>query len=149
MLKAAVIIHDEVVRAKLLAAEPRILAQNRALVTSVLEMVKPVEIAETPLGPGHFGYHGRDTVRIDIKSKGIKTVGELKAAVQLYWREYGTRGRFKGPKKARLRHDIRIMTGGLSAGGGERAFLVAHKALAGAKRFIGFYYNGMANWWRL
>lgn len=112
------------VQAKLLAAKPRILAHNRMMISSMLDFIKPEVRAATPLGPGHFGYHGRDTLRTEVHSHGIKTVGTLKAAVQLYWRERGTSR-------------------------GERARMTAHHALAGVKKFIRFYYGGMANWWRL
>ena len=109
--------------AKLLALAPRILATNRALVTAMLEHAKPIVYANTPVGPGHFGYHGRDTLRIEVTSRGVKTSGELLAKVQLYWREKGTKQ-------------------------GERAYMTAHKAMGSTKRFISAYYGGMANWWK-
>jgi hypothetical protein len=145
-INASVIVHDEIVRAKLAAAGPRILAQNRALVTAMLETVKPVVVTQTPLGPAHFGYHGRDTVKIEIQSKGVETTGKLKAAVQLYWREYGTGMRFRGRGRSKLRQAVAIMTGAKT--GGEAARMTANKALNATRRFIKFYYNGMANWWR-
>jgi len=115
-------VHDEIVKAKLVAAAPRILAQNRVLVTAMLEFAKPIVVEGTPVGPGHFGYHGRDTVHIEVSSKGKKTTGKLLAAVQLYWRERGTKA--------------------------ERARWLARKAVAATRRYIRFYYGGMANWWR-
>ena len=118
------VIGGQVVEAKLAAAAPNILAHNRMLVEAMLGEVKPNVFVNTPLGPAHFGYHGRDTLRIEIHTKGIKTIGTLRAAAQLYWRERGTRR-------------------------GERARMVAHHALAGVKKFIKFYYGGMATWWRL
>lgn len=114
---------DRIVKAKLLAAAPRILAENRRMVTEMLDYVKPVVIENTPLGPGHFGYHLRDTYTTDVKSEDFVTRGVLKSAVQGYWRERGTKR-------------------------GERAFRTAHKALAAVRRFIHFYY-GNAQWWRL
>jgi hypothetical protein len=140
------IINDAEVRAKLLAAAPRILAQNRVLVQAMLEPVKAAVIGDTPTGPGHFGYHGRDTVKIDVTSTGIKTTGKLLAAVQLYWREYGTGIRFRGKSRSAAQQAIRIMTG--ASTGGEPALMVANKALNYTRRLISFYYNGMANWWR-
>ncbi len=147
-INASVIVHDEIVRAKLLAAAPRIIAQNRLLVDAILQSVSAATIMATPVGPGHFGYHGRDTVKVVITQGPLKTTGQLKAAVQLFWREYGTGTRFRAKgKSAALKQAVRVMTG--AASGGEPAFMPANKALAAAKRFIGFYYNGMANWWRL
>jgi len=108
---------------KLIASEARILTTNRALATAILEHAKPIVYANTPVGPGHFGYHGRDTLRVVVTSKGIRTTGELRAKVQLYWREKGTKQ-------------------------GERAFHTARKAVGSTKRYISFYYGGMANWWR-
>lgn len=141
------IVHDEIVREKLLAAAPRILAQNRVLVAAMLEPVKSAVIAATPTGPGHFGYHGKDTVKVEITSTGVTTTGKLKAAMQLYWREYGTGVRFRGKgKNAQLKQATRVMTG--AATGGEPALMVANKALSLTKRFINAYYGGMANWWR-
>ena len=125
MVKTTIKVHDEVVRAKLKMAAPRILDQNRMLVESMLNMAKPMLEAGTPVGPGHFGYHGRDTIRILIARKGtMKTIGQLRAAVQLYWRERGTKR-------------------------GERAYKTASKAINATRRYIGFYYGGMARWWRL
>lgn len=145
MVNATVIVHDEIVRERLLKAAPRIMATNRSLVTSMLEEVKPVVVRDTPLGPGHFGEHGRDTVRIQISTKGVSTMGRLVAAVQLYWREFGTGMRFRARgKAAQLKQATRVMTG---ATGGEPARLVATHALNATMRFIRFYYNGMANWW--
>jgi hypothetical protein len=117
------IIGKEIVDAKLLMAAPRILEQNRLMVTAMLKEIKPIVVAQTPLGPGHFGYHLRDRYSTDVKSEGIKTSGVLKAVMQGFWREFGTKR-------------------------GERAFMTAHKAASLVKRFITFYYGGMANWWR-
>lgn len=142
-IKAQVIVHDEIVRAKLLAAAPRILAQNRVLVQAMLDPVAAVVQSDTPLGPAHFGYHGRDTVKVDVSSKGVTTAGKVIGAAQLYWREYGTRGRFR--KGSKLERYVRALESG---GSGERAFMPANKALSYTKRLISFYYNGMANWWR-
>lgn len=137
-----------IVDAKLLAAAPRILAQNRVMVEAMLHEIKPIVGGATPIGPGHFGYHGRDTLKIKITSAEVATSGKLLAAVQLYWREFGTRSRFRGPSRlANLRASTRIMTG-RSGTGGEKAYMTAHKAAGLVKRFITFYYNGMANWWR-
>ncbi len=105
-------------------------------------------ISATPEGPGHFGYHGRDTVRVEVSSLAVETTGKLKAAVQLYWREYGTGMRYRSKSKSStLKQAVRVMTGASS--GGEPATMVANRALNATKRFISFYYNGMANWWRL
>ena len=118
------IVHDEIVRRKLQTARPRILAQNASLAAGLLKEVSAVVAVDTPLGPGHFGYHGRDTLRVEVKSRGAKTIGQLKAAVQLGWRERGTSR-------------------------GEKAHFTAKKALAAIKRYISFYYGGMTKWWKL
>lgn len=112
-----------IVNAKLLAAAPRILAENRTMVETMLAYVKPIVIEATPLGPGHFGYHLRERYTTAIRSEGVKTTGVLKSPMQGYWREFGTRR-------------------------GERAFRTAHLALAGVKRFLHFYYGNL-QWWRL
>lgn len=125
-------------------AAPRILASNRTLVTTILEEVKGAEIAGTPLGPGHFGEHGRDTVKIEVESHGVETTGKLKAAVQLFWREYGTGSRYRNRRNA-----LRSYVASFGGTGGEAPRMTANKALNYAKRFIRFYYGGMANWWRL
>ncbi len=136
-------VNDQLVKAKLVAMAPRILAQNALMARTMLDEVKSVTVAATPAGPGHFGYHGRDTVHVEVTSTGVKTTAKLKAAMQLYWREYGTGVHFRKGSKAK--QAVRVMTG--SASGGEPALMVANKALNFTKRFIKFYYNGMANWW--
>lgn len=143
-INARVIVHDEIVREKLLLAAPRILATNRLLVEAMLNEVKLAEVSQTPEGPGHFGYHGRDTVRVQITTKGAETMGRLVGAVQLFWREYGTRGRFRN-KRNKLRSYVAAIGG--AGGGGERAYMVANRALSFTKRFIKAYYGGTANWW--
>lgn len=135
------------VQAKLLAAQPRILANNMALVTAMLELVKGAEVSGTPIGPGHFGYHGRDTVRVTVIAQGGHTVlGQLRGAVQLYWREYGTGIRYRGKGRSKLKQGTGIMTGSIT--GGEQAFMVANKALNAARRLIRVAYGGMAVWWK-
>lgn len=124
-------LHDGVIKAKLAAATPHILAKNRELTTAMLEFAKPIVAAETPWGPGHFGYHGRDTLRIEVKSVELKTIGKLLGAVQLYWRERGTQASAMGRNW------------------GEKPRWTAKKAINKTRRFISFYYNGMANWWRI
>lgn len=145
MLTSSVrVIGKEIVDARLLAIAPRILATNRRLVGVMLEAVKAEVVSVTPQGPGHFGYHGRDTVHAEIKSEGVRTKGKLMAAVQLYWREYGTRGYFrKGSAAQRSARQFMASIGG--TGMGERAFMPANKALNAFRRFIRFYYG--ANWW--
>lgn len=123
MVRVAVKVNAQIALAKLEKASPRILAQNRLLAEGLLKEVSSVVYAQTPLGPGHFGYHGRDTLGIKVSSKGMKTKGQLTAAVQLGWRERGTSR-------------------------GERPRYTARKALAAVKRFIAAYYGGMAAWWR-
>jgi len=117
----------EQVEAKLARAEANILANNRAMVGEMLDYVEAEVVPQIPIGPGHFGYHLRETFRSDIKTGrgqlGAQVIGALRSAVQGYWRERGTKR-------------------------GERAFMTAHKALAGIKRFINSYY-GMAKWWHL
>ncbi len=104
-----------------------------------MDEVKGVVVAATPEGPGHFGYHGRDTVRVEITSAGWKTTAKLKGAMQIYWREYGTRGHFR--KGNTIKRYMRLAQQGE---GGEPAFMVAHKAMGFAKRFVAFYYG---KWW--
>ena len=146
---ARVIVYDEVVRQKLLMAAPHILANNRALVEAMLKGVKPVVHVETPLGPGHFGYHGRDTLEVEIHSHGVKTIGKLKAAVQLYWREYGTRGSAKRHKGISFTaREVKAISAFSGQGSGERARMVAHKALAKVRSMINVFYGGQAAWWR-
>lgn len=150
MIKAKVIVMDQAVRAKLLAAEPRILAHNRLMVTEILNVIKPTVAAATPVGPGHFGYHGRDTITFHVVSKGIATTGKLVAAVQLYWREFGTHGGFhKKGTRAGYAFAFERLNKLAHLGGGERAFMTAHKALAQTRAIIRTFYGGQAAWWRL
>lgn len=111
----------QVALAKLARVGPKILATNQLLATQILDHVKEVVYLETPLGPGHFGYHGRDTLKVKVTSKGNKTTGVLLGAVQLRWREFGTYR--------------------------QRAFYTAHKALGAVKGFLKVHYGGTANWW--
>jgi len=101
-------------------------------------------VSNTPLGPGHFGYHLRDSFKTDVSSRGVYTTGVLKSPATGYWREYGTKGHFRNRKSALRAYTAAI---GGSGEGGERAFLTAHHALTGIKKFIRFYY-GAAQWWR-
>ena len=123
LVRVQVIVKAEAVQARLNAMAPKILAQNRLLAEALLKEVKGVVYANTPVGPGHFGYHGRDTLRVDVSSKRVKTTGKLMAAVQLGWRERGTKR-------------------------GERARWTAKRALAVVKRYVSFYYGGMGKFWR-
>ena len=152
MIKAKVIVMDQIVRAKLLAAEPRILAHNRLMITEMLNVIKPTVIAQTPLGPGHFGYHLRDTYVTDVKSSGIVSTGVLKSPAQGYWREFGTKGRSRKLGRA-LGLSVSQLGKAFNAGGlgsgGERAFMTAHKALAGVRKMIRVFYGGQAKWWGL
>ena len=121
------VIGKEQIEAKLARAEVNILAHNRAMVSEMLGFVKAEVVPQIPIGPGHFGYHLRDTFNTDVRSSsgqlGTKVTGVLKSAVQGYWRERGTKR-------------------------GERAFMTAHKALAGIRKFINAYY-GTAKWWHI
>lgn len=135
----------EIVDAKLRMAAPRILEQNRLMVTQMLDEVKKTLVAETPVGPGHFGYHLKDSYKVDVKSGIERTIGVLKAPAQGYWREYGTKGQFA--RRGNVRAAINRL-GHFSGGGGEPALMLAHKALSGVKKFLKFYY-GNAQWWRV
>lgn len=151
MIKAKVIVMDQIVRAKLLEAEPRILAHNRLMITEMLNVIKPTVIAQTPIGPGHFGYHLRDTYETDVKSSGVKSTGVLKAPAQGYWREFGTKGRSRKMGSA-LGLSVGQLNKAFNAGGlggGEPALMIAHKALAGVRKMINVFYGGQAAWWRL
>ncbi len=115
------------------------------MVTQMLEAVKAEIEPGTPTGPGHFGYHLRDTYRVVVSSEGVKTSGKLKAAVQGYWREFGTKGRFKGRVNRRRAYAAAL---GAFGSGGEKAGLYATRALNRFRAMIRLYY-GKAQWWRL
>ena len=142
------VIGKEIIEAKLAAAEANILKNNVAMTTEMLRFVKAEVVANTPLGPGHFGYHLRDSLKtyltIGFSQAGTGVVGLLKSPPTGYWREYGTGLRYRGPKKAAA--SVRALTGQAGTGG-ERAFGTAHHALAGIRKFINFYYGGLARWW--
>lgn len=140
-------VHDQVLLAKLALAKPRVLARDRAMTNAVMELAKGTVRIATPLGPGHFGYHGRDTLKVDVSQKGLRTVGKLSGAIQMYWREYGTRGYFRGGK-AKTRLTARQSRSAGAFLGGEPAFYTAHKALSGFKSIVRFYYGSVALWWR-
>lgn len=140
------IVDAEGVREKLLAASPRILAENRAMLTQMLEMVKTEIEPDSPAylpGPRGGGVH------VEASSSGVKTTGSLLAAPKGYWREFGTRGRFRGASASVRGYIASLVRQGASVGGGgEAAGLYAVHALAGVRKFINFYY-GKAQWWRL
>jgi hypothetical protein len=142
------VIGKDIIEAKLAKAEANILAHNYAMVSEMLVYVKAEVVPQIPLGPGHFGNHARDTFTIIVTAgkgqMGTMITGVLKAAVQAFWREYGTGMRYRGSKKKAF--GVRIMTGRAGTGG-EHAHLTAHHALAGIKKYINFYYGGMAKWW--
>jgi hypothetical protein len=118
------IIGKEGVVARLTAAPLNIMIQNRVMVTEMLDTVRDVLIPETPIGPGHFGRHLRDSYTVDVKTKGFSAViGVLKAPVQGYWRERGTKR-------------------------GQPGLMLAHKAANQVRRFIRTYYTGAAMWYR-
>jgi len=138
----------DIVRAKLALATPRILATNQAMVITILAQTKAATTAATPLGPGHFGYHLRNTFRTEIQSKGTGTVGKLLGAPQGYWREYGTGARYRGPNRLR-RYVGAVERASSISTGGERAFMTAHKAAGGFKGIVAAFYSGLARWWGL
>jgi hypothetical protein len=109
------------VQAKLLTAAPNILAHNRAMIAEMLREIKPMVEAQTPLGPGHFGYHLRDRYVTDVSSRGVRSTGVLKSPPQGFWREWGTVH--------------------------QRRLYIAHKALSKVKGVIRKYYGGMNRWW--
>lgn len=136
------VIGKEAVEAKLALGGPRILEQNRAMVEAMLAYIRPQVVADTPYGPGHFGYHLRDRFTTDTRFVGMKTIGALKSPPTGYFREFGTLSHF-------IKHHGKRFVAVFSSGGhGERAFHTAHKALAGSRRVINGYYGGLANWWR-
>jgi len=118
------VIGQREIEAKLLAAAPRIREHNKLMMKAMFGEIQPIVVAATPVGPGHFGFHARERIHVQVTSRSWTVVGQLLGPRQLLWRERGTRR-------------------------GERAFRTAHKAAAGVRRFIRFYYNGMANWWRV
>lgn len=140
----------DAVKAKLAVAEANILKNNVAMTQEMLGFIKAEVVANTPLGPGHFGYHLRDSfktyLRIGFSQLGTGVIGLLKSPRTGYWREYGTGARYRGPKKKAAA--VRLLTGAAGTGG-ERAFQTAHHALAGIRKFINFYYGGVAKWWHL
>lgn len=132
---------------KLLLAAPRIGAQNYAMTGAMLAEIKATTAAATPIGPGHFGYHGRDTLRAQIQFVGeTGTHGVLYGAIQLYWREFGTRSHYRG--KTKIRRYVAAVQGFTGGDDSEPAFMTAHKAAGGFKRIVKAYYGGLANWWR-
>ncbi len=139
------------VDAKLLAAAPRIFETNWAAVTATLNATKAEVQSTTPTGPGHFGYHLKDTYKVGVSNRGWTVTGKLTGAVQGYWREFGTKGRSRG-----MARGLSLSVGQLSkaykqgavGGGGEKAGMYAHKALAGFRHLIREFYAG-SPWWRL
>ena len=83
-----------------------------------------------------------------MTSSGVRTTGRLRGAIQLYWREYGTRAGFRGGKAKLSARQSKLARAFSVGNGGEPAFLTAHKALGGYKRYINFWYGGLAKWWR-
>lgn len=145
-LNAANKANNDLVAAKLIAAEPKIMLNNRLMITAMLEAVKADLEPQTPLGPGHFGAHLKDSYKIVVNSTGTSTVGALAAPPQGYWREFGTRGRFhKGKVGAVTSRPALVAAFG---GGGEKAGMFAHHALSAVRKFIAFYY-GTSNWYHL
>jgi hypothetical protein len=129
-------------------AAVRILAVNRELVTAMLLEIKPIVEAETPIGPGHWGFHLRYTYAIDVQVHGLQTRGYLKSPPQGYWREFGTMARYRKGSRSSRSMAIAAYRSVFSSGG-EKAGMYAHHAVGAVKRFITAYYGGMAAWWRL
>lgn len=118
------VIGKEIVDAKLLRAAPNILEHNKVMVSAMMGELKPAVAAQTPLGPGHFGYHLRNMLTTDVKMSSNKSIGLLKGPSQGVWREYGTKR-------------------------GERARMTAHKAARLLRKTIKQYYGtGKVSWWR-
>jgi hypothetical protein len=147
------VIGKDIIEAKLARAEANILANNLLMTREMLTHIKAEVQPQVPIGPGHFGYHGRDTLKVVVQAAGpsggqlgTKVYGLLKAASDVYWREFGTGMRYRGPKRKAM--GVRIMTGQAGTGG-EPARLMATHALAGIKKFINFYYGGLAKWWHV
>lgn len=144
------VIGKNLVDAKLLAAAPRILALNQEMVKAMLTWVQVEWIAATPLGPGRFesGRHLRDSSTTDTRFEGIRTVGVLKSPATGYWREFGTQGSFHKGRAASASMARAAFAGAAMGSFGERAFMVAHRALNGSRRIIKNFYSGAALWWR-
>jgi hypothetical protein len=118
------------------------------MVTEMLEVVKAQVEPQMPVVPTRLGKHARDSYRIDVTSRAVKTSGKLWGAVQAYWREYGTRGRFRKGGKATAGM-ARAASYAINVGtGGQSPRPITQRALAGVKRIISFYYGGMAKWYR-
>jgi len=139
-------VYDKALLEKLALARPRILAMNFENTKILLEQAKAVTASATPLGPAHFGYHGRDTLKVTVHQVGNKTTGEIRGAIQMYWREFGTRGSFRGRSGRKLTARQSKLAHVFAGGGGEPAFYTAHKAMGGIKRMVAFYY-GWRSWW--
>ena len=137
--------------AKLLAAAPHIFETNWAMTTAMLDAAKAEVESTTPTGPGHFGYHLRDTYKVALSNKGWRITGKLTSAVQGYWREYGTKGRSRG-----LARGLGLSVGQLSkaykqgslGSGGEKAGMYGHRAVAATRRLIKEFYSHTL-WWKL
>lgn len=137
---------------KLAAATPHILIHNAEMVGEMLEYVKAEVEPQMPVVPTRLGRHARDSYRITVSSGRLKTTGRLWGAVQAYWREYGTLGRFhkRGSSNKVAASMARAASYAINVGtGGEAPRPITQHALAGVKKFIAFYYGGLAKWYRL
>ncbi len=140
------------IQAKADTAAIHLFENNWEMVKAMLEATKAEVEATTPIGPGHFGYHLKDSYKIQMSNHGWSVQGRLMAPPQGYWREFGTKGRSRG-----LARGLNLSVGQLSKAykqgavgpGGEKAGMYAHKALASFRRLIKEFYGGQHAWWRL
>lgn len=135
------------VEAKLVAAAPRILANNHLMVSEMLGYIKEAVEPQMPLGPAHFGYHARDSYKIRVRSFRSRTIGLLKGAAQAYWREFGTLGRFRKGGAATASMARAALYASTVGPGGEPPRPITHHALAGVRKYITLHYGGAAKWW--
>jgi hypothetical protein len=66
-----------------------------------VDLVAGLLIADTPMGPGHFGFHERDRWSTRVRVGPRRIVGVVaNSAAQSRWREFGTKAHEIAPKKA-------------------------------------------------
>jgi hypothetical protein len=150
VLGSARVVGLDKVRAKLALMPLHVQENNTLMIESMLAWIKAETIANTPLGPGHFGYHLRNSITTKVEITPTKVKGFVRAPVQGYWREYGTLGRLRhGASVAKARRALALVVGyAVGSSGGERPRMTAHKAATGAKKIINAFYSH-ALWWRL
>lgn len=74
-------------------AAPGLMASENAIaLRSSVELVKSIAEANTPIGPGHFGYHLRERWHASVQVGLKRSIGKVSTdAPQGRWREFGTK----------------------------------------------------------